>query len=113
MNNHILDVTGKWKRPPLPATFENPAMTDLVFQQIEIDECNGPLPPIFHDINGHDNQSNVPYLRLYGVTEDGNSVACNIFGFYPYFYIPAPGGFGEQNIPDFIVALNVSIRNSK
>lgn len=100
-------MTNKWKRPPLPAAFENPSTADLVFQQIEIDECNGPLPSIFTDINGHDNASNVPYLRLYGVTEEGNSVACNVFGFYPYFFIPAPGGFTEQHINDFMVSLNV------
>ena len=32
-----------------------------------------------------------PVLRIYGVTDAGNSVAVHVNGFYPYFYCPRPG----------------------
>jgi len=28
-----------------------------------------------------------PVVRLFGVTEEGNSVMCQVFGFYPYFFV--------------------------
>lgn len=35
----------------------------------------------------------VPIIRLYGITEEGNSVFAHIHGFVPYFYIPCPAEF--------------------
>lgn len=35
----------------------------------------------------------VPVIRLYGVTEEGNSVFTYVHGFVPYFYIPCPPDF--------------------
>jgi DNA polymerase delta subunit 1 len=32
----------------------------------------------------------VPIIRLYGVTEKGNSVQCNVHGFLPYFFVISP-----------------------
>lgn len=32
------------------------------------------------------------FIRIYGVTEHGNSVYCRISGFLPYMYIECPGG---------------------
>ncbi len=37
-------------------------------------------------------QGKVPIVRMFGVTDDGNSVCCHIHGFAPYFYVSAPNG---------------------
>lgn len=37
-------------------------------------------------------QGNIPIIRMFGVTDNGNSVCCHIHGFAPYFYVPAPSG---------------------
>ncbi|KAG9304597.1 hypothetical protein G9A89_020161 [Geosiphon pyriformis] len=60
----------------------------ILFQQIEIDEYTDIL-------------TGNPVIRLYGITETGNSVLCHIFGFLPYFYIPAPVGFKDRDLTQF------------
>lgn len=47
-----------------------------------------------------------PILRLFGVTENGNSILCDMTGFWHYFYFPAPVGFRKENIPALINHLN-------
>lgn len=37
-------------------------------------------------------QGKVPIIRMFGVTDSGNSVCCHVHGFAPYFYVPAPSG---------------------
>lgn len=37
-------------------------------------------------------QGKVPVVRMFGVTDSGNSVCCHVHGFAPYFYVPAPAG---------------------
>lgn len=37
-------------------------------------------------------QGKVPIIRMFGVTDSGNSVCCHVHGFAPYFYVPAPNG---------------------
>lgn len=37
-------------------------------------------------------QGKVPIIRMFGVTDNGNSVCCHVHGFAPYFYVPAPSG---------------------
>ena len=50
----------------------------------------------------------VPIVRLFGITEFGNSIQCNIHGFSPYFYIPAPNNFTQNHCQIFRDALNVN-----
>jgi DNA polymerase elongation subunit (family B) len=50
-------------------------------------------------------QGNVPIIRMFGVTDSGNSVCCHVHGFAPYFYIPAPNGEFSLKIS------NIMIRN--
>lgn len=45
-------------------------------------------------------------IRLFGVTDEGNTVCCNVTNFLHYFYVPAPVGFREENIPGLIDALD-------
>ncbi|CAG8667152.1 4956_t:CDS:2, partial [Ambispora gerdemannii] len=76
----------KWSRPKLPDI--NPVQDHIIFQQIEVDEYN-------------DLSMRRPIVRLYGVTERGNSVLCHVSGFLPYFYIPAPVGFKDNDVSHF------------
>ena len=73
-----------WTRPPAPPI--DPKHDTISFQQIDMDHYIGdPLPgmPGFHG-------GSVPVLRMYGVTEGGNSVCAHLHGFLPYFYVPLP-----------------------
>ncbi|KAK9765948.1 DNA-directed DNA polymerase delta [Basidiobolus ranarum] len=87
-----------WKRKSLPNI--NPAIDKIIFQQIEADEYI-------------ESQSNEPVIRLYGVTERGNSVACHVRGFFPYFYVPAPLGFRKEHIPEFKLALEQAVKSEQ
>ncbi|KAJ2373627.1 DNA-directed DNA polymerase delta, partial [Coemansia sp. RSA 2607] len=88
---HISDPKETWPRPVAPAL--DPALTKLVFQQMEIDEESVP-------------ELGTVAPRLFGVTDEGYSVVCVVKGFYPYFYCPAPDGFKEENIPMVVAELN-------
>ncbi|KAJ3413004.1 DNA-directed DNA polymerase delta [Chytridiales sp. JEL 0842] len=77
----------------------------LVFQQFDLDDYVG--------VAALSNEYHVPetsIVRMYGITEKGNSVVCHVHGFFPYLYIPAPQGFNESHIDDFKKALDMSIR---
>ncbi|KAI9018763.1 DNA polymerase family B-domain-containing protein [Phycomyces nitens] len=79
-----------WKRAPAPPL--NPSSQSLVFQQIEADDYM-------------DYSTKTPVVRLYGVTDAGNSVVCHIHGFLPYFYFQAPAGLKEHHLPELKKAL--------
>lgn len=49
----------------------------------------------------------VPVILCYGVTENGNSVQCNIHGVLPYLYVRAPPNFHESDCRAFKEKLNV------
>ncbi|KAL4246251.1 DNA polymerase [Abortiporus biennis] len=70
-----------WARPPLPTIDEK---TDpIIFQQIDVEDT--------FENGGHG-------LRMFGVTERGNSVLAHITDFMPYFYIAVPRGFMESDL---------------
>ncbi|KAB0396571.1 hypothetical protein E2I00_005850, partial [Balaenoptera physalus] len=54
-------------------------------------------------------QDSVPVIRAFGVTDEGVSVCCHIHGFAPYFYTPAPPGFGPEHLSDLQRELNAAI----
>jgi DNA polymerase delta subunit 1 len=63
------------------------------FQQIEIEEAV---------------ESGLgPTLRLFGVTQEGNSVLAHIHGFRPYFYVAAPPGFMNTDLDSLKDTINV------
>ncbi|KAF8629100.1 hypothetical protein AX15_003585 [Amanita polypyramis BW_CC] len=80
-----------WSRPPLRSL--NEETDNLIFQQIDIEEA-------------YEHGGSGARLRIFGVTEDGNSVMALITGFLPYFYIGAPRGFTEGDVNDFRSYLN-------
>lgn len=97
---------GNWSRPPTRQI--DPKLEDFVFQQMESDYTTGePVEGMPGSMKGP-----VPIIRFFGVTEEGNSVFCKIHGFTPYFYIPAPPEFKENDVDLFKIALNKRIEDS-
>uniref|UniRef100_A0A8C6KII3 DNA polymerase n=1 Tax=Nothobranchius furzeri TaxID=105023 RepID=A0A8C6KII3_NOTFU len=94
------DLNPRWKRPHAPML--NSSSDTLVFQQIDLDYYLGP------SVAGMPGQSqaNVPIIRMFGVTDSGNSVCCHVHGFAPYFYVPAPNGFKPDYLGEFKRELN-------
>ncbi|KAF8726461.1 hypothetical protein AX14_007849 [Amanita brunnescens Koide BX004] len=81
-----------WSRAPLRRL--NETKDSIIFQQIDVEEA-------------YDNSSgSAGRLRMYGVTEDGNSVMAMITGFLPYFYISVPRGFTQNDVVPFKTYLN-------
>uniref|UniRef100_A0A2P2I4Q3 DNA polymerase n=1 Tax=Hirondellea gigas TaxID=1518452 RepID=A0A2P2I4Q3_9CRUS len=90
----------RWSRPGWKNI--QPLTEPLVFQQLEIDHYIG------NTRIGMPGQQTgcVPVMRMFGVTESGNSVCCHIHGFSPYFYVKCPPIFKEKHLAPFKVALN-------
>nr|CAD2199671.1 unnamed protein product [Meloidogyne enterolobii] len=55
-------------------------------------------------------ESNAVVMRLFGVTDKGNSVAVCVFGYRPYFFASVPPSFGAQHIQKTIELLNSHIK---
>lgn len=79
----------------------------LVFQQVEIDQIQGPPHPTCVKFPVHSANENLPIFRLYGITAEQVSVTCHVHGFLPYFYIPCPTGLNEADLFDFKERLQV------
>lgn len=67
-----------WERPPIPNDFD-PSKQSLCFQAIEAEEGT---------IGGGQ-----PAVKLFGVTENGNSVLLHVKDFKHYLYVAAPVSF--------------------
>lgn len=89
----VLGEAGKnWCRPaPLPI---NCTMDSLVFQQLEVDYVVAAPHQTFYPTD----LKEVPVIRMYGVTEKGNSVCTFVYGFEPYFFVEAPAGFSPDDL---------------
>uniref|UniRef100_A0AAZ3P7E3 DNA polymerase n=1 Tax=Oncorhynchus tshawytscha TaxID=74940 RepID=A0AAZ3P7E3_ONCTS len=97
------DLNPRWRRPQ--AAPLNPDSDTLVFQQIDLDYYLG---AVVAGMPGQ-SQGNVPIIRMFGVTDSGNSVCCHVHGFAPYFYIPAPNGFTSDHLSEFKRELNSAV----
>ena len=74
-----------------------------MFQQLDVDYYNGtPDKQLYHT-----DLTEAPILRIFGVTEAGNSVCLFVHGFEPYFYIEAPPGWGPDECDILCNELNV------
>jgi len=89
-----------WQRPPPPALDQT--KDRLVFQQVELDHYIG------RPVSGMPgaNAGPVPVVRMFGVTNDGNSVCAHVHGFHPYIFVPAPPEFKKDHLPDFRRSMN-------
>lgn len=83
-----------WGRPPIPEHF-NPRSSSLCFQQIDAEE--GTL----HGGN--------PTVKLFGVTEDGNSVMLHVKDFKHYLFVAAPVGFSDKDCIPFRAYLETQV----
>jgi DNA polymerase delta subunit 1 len=83
----------QWARPELSWT---PSEGALLFMQVDIDYYTETPHASFWP--GLGSETKVPVLRMYGVTEGGNSVLAHIHGFLPYFYVPCPDGFEDTTV---------------
>ncbi|KAH0626687.1 hypothetical protein JD844_001794 [Phrynosoma platyrhinos] len=93
----------KWQRPLPPKI--NPKEEALCFQQLELDYYVGTHIPGFPGST----QGPVPVLRMFGVTDAGNSICCHIHGFAPYFYVPAQAEFQAEHLAEFQRELNAAV----
>ncbi|XP_052020143.1 DNA polymerase delta catalytic subunit isoform X2 [Apodemus sylvaticus] len=99
------DIDPRWVRPTLRPL--DPSTEPLIFQQLEIDHYVGSAPPLPE--GPPPSRNSVPILRAFGVTDEGFSVCCHIHGFAPYFYTPAPPGFGAEHLSELQRELNAAI----
>ncbi|EJT80568.1 DNA polymerase delta catalytic subunit [Gaeumannomyces tritici R3-111a-1] len=83
-----------WGRPPVPRDFA-PATSNLCFQSIEAEE--GTL---------HGGQATV---KLFGVTEQGNSVMLHVKDFKHYLYVAAPSTFSKEDCSSFKTFLETGV----
>jgi DNA polymerase delta subunit 1 len=77
----LLEEHVYWNRPPVPEF--NEGDSSIIFQQFDIQEFLVNKKPAF---------------RIFGVTEEGNSVCCTVLNFSHYFYFPAPAQFEEKHL---------------
>lgn len=83
-----------WERPPVPDHF-HPKTSSLCFQQIDAEEGT---------LHGGD-----PTVKLFGVTEDGNSVMLHVTEFKHYLFVAAPVGFSAQDCNPFRAYLETQV----
>jgi len=89
-----------WARAPPPTL--DPKKDKLVFQQLEIDHYIGKVWPGMPGATSGPK----PIMRMFGVTNEGNSVCCHVHGFHPYIFLPAPEGFDKDKLALFRKGLN-------
>eukprot|EP00929_Paragymnodinium_shiwhaense_P105428 TRINITY_DN7044_c0_g1_i1.p1 TRINITY_DN7044_c0_g1~~TRINITY_DN7044_c0_g1_i1.p1 ORF type:complete len:1040 (-),score=307.96 TRINITY_DN7044_c0_g1_i1:396-3515(-) len=94
----------KWARPPVTC-LDKP---ELLMMQVDVDHYNERPDPRFWGQNG---PTKVPVVRMYGVTEEGNSVLAHIHGFLPYFYVPCPEGMEDTVL--FQKSLELQLQESQ
>ncbi|KAF5201446.1 Dna polymerase [Thalictrum thalictroides] len=100
-----------WRRPSVsPSYISQESNKNIIFQHLQIDhvicKTNKELLP---------NSTNdfAPIVRMFGVTEEGHSVCCNVHGFEPYFYVSCPLGMGPDDVPCLHKSLEARIQEQK
>lgn len=95
LRHHNAEKDQVWDRPKL-GDF-SAARDTLCFQAIEAEE--GTLP------------GGKPTVRLFGVTEGGNSVMLHVRDFKHYLYVAAPTSFQPSDCPAFQSYLNAQVES--
>lgn len=89
----------KWSRPNPPSI--DPSKDALIFQQLDLDHYVGNAIPGMPGTQ----QGSAPIMRMFGVTDQGNSICCHVHGFSPYFFVPAPPNFKTEHCRIFMASL--------
>ncbi len=93
----------RWSRPdPKPI---DPKNDSIIFQQIDIDSYTGEGRKDMPGVS----EGPCPVMRMFGVTDNGVSIVCHIYGFAPYFYIEAPKNFQKENCKLYMDKLNRAV----
>jgi DNA polymerase delta subunit 1 len=108
----VEDVLGEagrnWIRPP-PKPID-PVADSIVFQQLELDYTSGAPSKGYYPAGEQQQLEEVPIVRMYGVTKEGNSVCVFVHGFEPYFYVEAPTPtFSPDDCTNLAETLNVAL----
>lgn len=82
------EIKEAWRRPPLEPI--EASHDTISFQQLSIDYVIMKEDPAYSRSNGKRKLGTAPVIRMFGVTEKGNSVLAFVHGFEPYFYILCP-----------------------
>lgn len=109
----IATKASAWPRRPLQAI--DPQQDSVAFQWIDMDMYDGPplarnpaagqpVPGLVANSSG--GSQNVGIIRLYGVTELGNSVMMHVHGVLPYFYAACPDNFDASRCGEIRMALD-------
>lgn len=98
-----------YRRKPLAPV--NPAKDAIVFQQIEIDSFYDMSSKFLSASKKIQCNQRSGIIRMYGVTQEGNSVCAYVHGFRPYFFLPCWEGFTNNDLTAFGKELNNQLRN--
>ncbi|GAX78824.1 hypothetical protein CEUSTIGMA_g6261.t1 [Chlamydomonas eustigma] len=90
-----------WVRPAVQPF--DPKSTSITFQQVEVDYY---IAPRMESMDKEPGQKQVPVIRMYGVTDYGNSVCAFVHGFEPYFYAEKPRNWGTEALEELQQDLN-------
>lgn len=92
-------VDPRWERPAAPRI--NPRQDSVIFQNFSITySLESPC-----DLSVIRNEQ-VPVINVFGVTEKGNSVQCNIHNFLPYIFVRTATFFTHQQCKFMLETLN-------
>lgn len=86
-----------------PVTRLDSTVDSLMFQQLELEHYVGKTYPGMPGAQ----LGLVPIMRMFGITENENSVCCHVHGFTPYLYVSLPDSFGEEDLSPFRVYVNI------
>ena len=71
---------------------------ELNFQAFEWLEMDSPV-----ETDEIDGEEQLKYtIKIFGVTENGDSVLCNVLNFTPFFYVKVPFNWGQNDVREFI-----------
>ena len=90
------DQLKRWSRPPVPESAFDSSQADLNLQWLDIDMVSDqPLPDNPNRAKKRvvgATEGEVPVIRIFGVTDKGNSIVAFIHGYTPYAFFALPEG---------------------
>lgn len=106
---------GEWERPaPGPINRDS---NPVRFQQLDIDYVIAHPHPTLSSRNNGTNSTvetgQTAVVRVFGVTEEGNSICVHVHGFKPYFFVAAPEGFGPDDCSTLQNTLNARMEETQ